>query len=143
VRLTPNISRDFKLQTIGLILNHGQATRTQLKEILTWLKGEFETDTYTVFTNPAALGDIGDSAIYALTTQRDQYLALYQNFRPHMTRDFIQTEIAEISQQVLTKEMPEDFGATLIFQLRQFLSTAKIDAGVSDDGQYDRKSESK
>jgi hypothetical protein len=43
----------------------------------------------------------------------------------------------------LTKEIPEDFGATLIFQLRQFLSTAKIDAGVSDDGQYDRKSESK
>jgi hypothetical protein len=143
VRLTPNISRDFKLQTIGLILNHGQATRTQFKEILTWLKGEFETDTYTVFTNPATLGDIGDSAIYALATQRDQYFSLYQNFRPHMTHAFIQAEIAEISQQVLTKEIPEDFGATLIFQLRQFLSTAKIDAGVSDDGQYDRKSESK
>jgi hypothetical protein len=143
LRLMPKTSRDFKLQAIGFVLNHGQASSTQFKEILTWLKGEFITDPHTVFTNLATLGDIGDSAIYALTTQRDQYLALYQNFRPHMTRDFIQTEIAEISQQVATKEMPEDFGATLIFQLGQFLSTAVIDTAVKDDRQFDRKSESK
>jgi hypothetical protein len=60
-----------------------------------------------------------------------------------MTHDFIHAEIAHINLRVLGKEMPEDFGATLIFQLQQFLSTAKIGAGVSDDGQYDRKIESK
>jgi hypothetical protein len=140
---TPYISRDFKLQAIGLILNHGQANSFQFKAILTWLKGEFKTDTHTVFTNPATLGVIGDEAIYALAEQRQQYLTLYQNFRPHMTHDFIHAEIAHINLRVLGKEMPEDFGATLIFQLQQFLSTAKIGAGVSDDGQYDRKIESK
>jgi hypothetical protein len=143
VQSTPNISRDLKLKSIGLILNHGRANSFQFKAILTWLKGEFKTDTHTVFTDPATLEDISDSEIYALTEQRQQYLALYQNFRSHMTRDFIQTEIATVTQQVTTKEIPKNFGATLIFQLRQFLSTAKIDAGDSDDGRYDSKSESK
>ncbi|WP_168920740.1 hypothetical protein [Polaromonas vacuolata] len=143
IQFTPHMSREFKLQAIELLLNHGKANSSQFKGILTWLKGEFKTDKHTVFTNPVTFGNISDTEIYALAEQRQQYLALYQNFRPHMTRDFIQAEIAEISQQVSTKEMPEDFGATLIFQLRQFLSTAKIDAGVNDDGRYDSKSESK
>jgi hypothetical protein len=143
VESTLKTSRDFKLQAIGLLLNHGQATSDQFKKILTWLKGEFKTDKHTVFTDPATLGDIGDTAIYALTEQRQQYLALYQNYRPHMTRDFIQAEIAHINHQVTTKEIPEAFGSILIFQLRQFLPTAKIDAGVNDDGRYDSKSESK
>ncbi|WP_168920739.1 hypothetical protein [Polaromonas vacuolata] len=149
IRLITNISRDFKLQAIGLILNHGQAIEIQFKEILAWLKGEFKKDPHTVFTNPATLGDIGDEAIYALAEQRQQYLTLYQNFRPHMTCDFIQAEIAHINLSVLEKEMPADFGATLIFQLRQFLPIAMIDSDsdsdsdVKDDRQYDRKSESK
>jgi hypothetical protein len=143
VRLMPNTSRDFKVKAIGLLLNHGQASSTQFKEILAWLKGEFATDTHTVFTNPATLGDIGDEAIYALTEQRQQYLSLYQNFGPHMTRDFIQEEIAHINLRVTAEEMPRDFGETLIFQLRQILPPAVISTAVKDDRQYDRKSESK
>jgi hypothetical protein len=143
LRLMPKTSLDFKLQAIGFILNHGQVSSTQFKEILTWLKGEFKTDKHTVFTNPATLGDIGDEAIYALVEQRQQYLALYQNFQPRMRRYFIQAEMAEISQQVLTKEIPEDFGATLIFQLQQFLSTAEIESDVEDELEFDSKSESK
>jgi hypothetical protein len=38
LRLMPKTSRDFKLQAIGLILNHGTASSTQFKEILAWLK---------------------------------------------------------------------------------------------------------
>jgi hypothetical protein len=143
IRLMPNTSRDFKLQAIGLILNHGQASSTQFKEILTWLKGEFETDKHTVFTNPATLGDIGDEAIYALAEQRQQYLSLYQNFGTHMTRDFIQEEIAQINQRVTAEEIPRDFGETLIFQLQQFLSTARTNTGIEDNRQFDSKSESK
>jgi sugar diacid utilization regulator len=143
VRLRPNTSRDFKVKAIGLLLNHGQASSTQFKEILAWLKGEFATDTHTVFTNPDTLGNITDEEIYALAEQRQQYLSLYQNFGSHMTRDFIQAEIARINQQVMTKEIPEDFAATLIFQLRQFLSTAAIGTTVKDHGRYDSKSESK
>jgi hypothetical protein len=60
-----------------------------------------------------------------------------------MTREFIQEEIELIEKRVLGKEMPEDFGAILIHQLRQFLSTAVIGSVVKDDGQYDSKSESK
>ncbi|QJC55808.1 hypothetical protein HC248_01091 [Polaromonas vacuolata] len=143
VLLTPKTTRDFKLQAIGLIFHHGKPSYFQFKAILTWLKREFKTDTQTVFTNPAAIGDIGDEAIYALADQRQQYLALYQNFRPHMTRDFIQLEIAQINRQVAAEEIPEDFGATLIFQLRQFLSPAVIDTGIKDYRQFDRKRDSK
>jgi hypothetical protein len=60
-----------------------------------------------------------------------------------MTREFIQEEIELIEKRVLGKEMPEDFGAILIHQLRQFLSTAVIGSAVKDDGRYDSKSESK
>ncbi|WP_168921612.1 hypothetical protein [Polaromonas vacuolata] len=143
IRLMPNTSRDFKLQVIGLILNHGQASSTQFKEILTWLKGEFETDTHTVFTNPETLGDITDEQIYALAEQRQQYLSLYQNFGTHMTHDFIQEEIAQINLRVTAEEIPRDFGETLIFQLRQFLSTVGTNTGVKDDRQFDSKNESK
>ncbi|WP_168921209.1 hypothetical protein [Polaromonas vacuolata] len=140
---TPNISRNLKLGAIGLILHHGQPSHFQFKSILTWLKGEFKTDKHTVFTNLDTSAHIDFEEILALTAQRDQYLALYQNFRPHMTRDFIQAEIKLIEHRVLGKEMPEDFGAILIHQLQQFLSTTVIDAAVEDDGQYDSKSESK
>jgi hypothetical protein len=142
VLLTPHLSRNFKLQAIGLILTHGQANSFQFKTILTWLKGEFKTDAQTVFTNPAALGEIGDAAIYALAEQRQQYLALYQNFRPHMTRDFIQEEIAHINLRVTAKEMPEDFGATLIFQLQQFLSNVRTISAFEDERKHDRKNRS-
>jgi hypothetical protein len=148
VQLTSHLSLDFKLQAIGLILTHGQASRFQFKEILTWLERVFKrdpqtgelTDSPTVFTNPDTLGDIGDAAIFALTEQRDQYLALYQNFRPHMTRDFIQEEIKHIERRVSGKEMPQDFGATLIFQLQQFLLTEVTESVFGDERKFDSKS---
>ncbi|WP_168922520.1 hypothetical protein [Polaromonas vacuolata] len=151
VQLTPHLSRNLKLQAIELILTHGQANRFQFKTILTWLKGEFKRDPQTgeltnrstVFSNPSTLGDIDDEEIFALTTQRQQYLALYQNFRPHMTHDFIQEEIEHIERRVSGKEMPQDFGAILIHQLRQFQSTARTDSALEDERQYDRKIESK
>jgi hypothetical protein len=141
--LAPNISRDFKLQAIGLILNHGRANPFQLKTALTWLKGEFKKDTYTVFTSLGDTGDIGDAAIYALAVQRQQYLSLYRNFQPHMTYSFIQTEIENIHFRVAIKEVPENFGTTLIFQLQQFLSTAGLDTAAKDDRKFEKKSESK
>jgi hypothetical protein len=151
VQLTPHLSRDLKLRAIELILTHGQANNFQFKTILTWLKGEFKRDPQTgeltnrptVFSNPDTLGDIGVEEIFALTTQRQQYLALYQYFRPHMTHYSIQEEIEHINLRVSGKEMPQDFGAILIHQLRQFQSTAGTDSALEDERQYDRKIESK
>jgi hypothetical protein len=145
---TANISLDLKLRAIELILTHGKANSFQFKTILTWLKAEFKRDPQTgeltnrptVFSNPSTLGDIGDAAIFALTEQRDQYLALYQNFRPHMTRDFIQEEIEHIERRVSGKEMPQDFGATLIFQLQQFLSIDWPMSALEEERMFDRKS---
>jgi hypothetical protein len=138
-----HISRDFQLQAIGLILHHGQATNIQFKTILAWVQSEFEKDIHTVFTNPETLKDIDKAAVVALAEQRQQYLILYQNFRPHMTPVFIHAEIEKISRQILAKEIPDDFGKTLIFQLQQFLSTAAAQTVVSINRQHDRKSESK
>jgi hypothetical protein len=145
---TANISLDLKLRAIELILTHGKANSFQFKTILTWLKAEFKRDPQTgeltnrptVFSNPSTLGDIGDAAIFALTEQRDQYLALYQNFRPHMTRDFIQEEIEHIERRVSGKEMPQDFGAILIHQLRQFLSIDWPMSALEEERMFDRKS---
>jgi hypothetical protein len=148
LQLTSHLSLDFKLQAIGLILTHGQASHFQFKEILTWFERVFKRDPQTgeltnrptVFSNPSTLGDIGDAAIFALTEQRDQYLALYQNFRPHMTRDFIQEEIEHIERRVSGKEMPQNFGAILIHQLRQFLSIDWPMSALEEERMFDRKS---
>jgi hypothetical protein len=143
MRDAAKISRGFSLQAIEIILKHGKLNSTQFNTVLAWLEDEFEKDKYTVFTNPATLEDIGDLAIYALAEQRQQYLALYQSFRPHMTRDFIQAEIVRINHRVEMKEVPENFGSTLIFQLQQFFATSVVDTAVGINHLHDRKSESK
>jgi hypothetical protein len=145
VQLMPDTDLNFKLQAIGLVISHMGVYIWDFKEILAWIKGEFKKDKYSIFTNTDSLGDIGDEAIFALVEKRQHYLSLYENFQPYATHYFIEAEIAEISQQVATKEIPKDLADTLIFQLKKFLPNAIDGFRSESDRHYDNysKSESK
>ncbi|WP_168923162.1 hypothetical protein [Polaromonas vacuolata] len=120
VLFTPNISPDLMLGAIGLIFNHGQLGEPQFRAVCSCLVGKFEKEKYSIFSDLETDLTFASPAGQALAKQRQQYLALYQNFQPHMTPEFIKNEITQINQQVKESSMPRQLGQVITGQLQQF-----------------------